>query len=146
MNFDSLATSSAHVDGVRFVMIAGVEDGLGERRGRELLVHERSRESEGREWAYRSVLDRGLRAVFEEDEVEEDGISWTGRGGCTVDEDDGFGFAVDLVDATERLNAAIAALLLADTSFVRLCALVFRLGVTVVTGFGGACIVVVLQV
>jgi len=49
VNFDSLATSSAHVDGVRFVMVTVVEGGLGERRRGELLVHERSRESEGRE-------------------------------------------------------------------------------------------------
>ena len=34
------------------------------------LVHERSRENEELEWAYRSVLDRGLRLVFEEDEIE----------------------------------------------------------------------------
>lgn len=60
--------------------------------------------------------------------------------------DDGFGFAVDLVDATERLNAAIAALLLADTSFVRLCALVLTLEVVVATGFGRVCVVVVLQI
>ena len=53
---------------------------------------------------------------------------------------------MDLADATERLNAAIAALLLADTSFVRLCALMFTLGVVVVTGFGRVCVVVVLQV
>ena len=77
VNFDSLATSSAQVDGVRFVMVIGAGEGLRDGRGK-LLVHERSRESDGQECTYRSVLDRGLRVVFEEDEVEEDGISWMG--------------------------------------------------------------------
>jgi len=63
-----------------------------------------------------------------------------------VGEVDGLGFAVDLVDATDRLNAAIAALVFADTSFVRLCPLVFTLGVVVVTGLCGVCTVVVRQV
>ena len=84
--------------------------------------------------------------VFEEDEVEEDDVFWTGLGGFRVDEDEGFGFAVGFVEAIERLIAAIAALVLADTSFVRSCALVFVLKVAVVTGFCGACVVVVLQV
>jgi len=46
--------------------------------GKSYLVHERSRENEGRKRAYRSVLDRGLNVVFEEDEVEEDDEFWTG--------------------------------------------------------------------
>ena len=78
MNFVSLATSSAHVDGVRFVIVTGVEGGLRDGRGGELLVHERSRENEGRACTYRSVLDRGLRLFFGEDGVEEDDVSWTG--------------------------------------------------------------------
>jgi len=103
----------------------------GERKS--YLVHERSRENEGRKWAYRSVLDKGLKLLFEEDEVEGD---------------EGLGPTPDLVDAIERLIAAIAALLLADTSFVTSCALVFILEmvVVVVTGFGRVCVVAVLQV
>jgi len=57
MSFVSLATSSAHVDCVRFIKVAG---GFG---------------GEGGE---RSVLDKGLSAVFEEDEVEDDNDLWTG--------------------------------------------------------------------
>jgi len=57
-------------------------------------------------------LDRGLSLVFEEDGVEEE---------------EGLGFTPDLVEAIERLIAAIAALLFADTSFVRSCVLVFTL-------------------
>ena len=102
---------------------------MGEKKS--YLVHERSRENEGRKRAYRSVLDRGLKLLFEEDEVEEDG---------------GLGFTPDLVNAIERLIAAIAALLLADASFVTSCALVFILEVAVVTGFGRVCVVAVLQV
>jgi len=84
------------------------------------------------EWAYRSVLDRGLSLVFEEDGVEEEV---------------GLGFTTDLVEAIERLIAAIAALLLADASFVRSCVLVFALEVVVVvTGFDKGCVVAVLQV
>jgi hypothetical protein len=40
-----------------------------------------------------------------------------------------------LVEAIERLIAAMAALLLTDTSFARSCALVFALEVEVATGF-----------
>ena len=36
MSFVSLATSSAQVDGVRFVMVTGVEEGAGGEREREL--------------------------------------------------------------------------------------------------------------
>lgn len=50
VSFVSLATSSAHVDGVRFTKVAG---GFGDNRER-------------------SVLDRGLSIVFKEDEVEDD--------------------------------------------------------------------------
>ena len=75
-------------------------------------------------------MDRGLRLVFEGDEVEED---------------DGLGFTPDLVEAIERLIAAIAALLLADTSFARSCVLAFTLEVVVVTGFDRVCVVAVLQ-
>jgi len=53
VSFVSLATSSAHVDGVRLVMVTVVEEELGDGREGE-----------------RSVLDRGLRLVFEEDEIE----------------------------------------------------------------------------
>lgn len=84
------------------------------------------------EWAYRSVLDRGFSLVFEEDGVEEEA---------------GLGFTPDLVEAIERLIAAIATLLLADISFGRSCVLVFGLEVAVVvTGFGKGCVVAVLQV
>lgn len=71
--------------------------------------------------------------VFEEDGVKEEA---------------GLGFTLDLVEAIERLMAAIAALLLADTSFVRSCVLLFALEVVVVvvTGFGKGCVVAVLQV
>jgi hypothetical protein len=83
-----------------------------------------------------------LRFVFEEDEVEEDDF-WMGRGGCRVDEDEGFGFTADFVEVIERLIAAIAALLLTDTSFARSCALVFTLEVVAVTGFDVIWLVVV---
>ena len=63
-----------------------------------------------------------------------------------MDEDDGLGFTAGLVEVIERLIAAMAALLLADASLARLCALVFTLDVVVVTGFGGVWVVVVLQV
>jgi len=49
VSFVSLATSSAHVDGVRFVMVTGVGGRPGYGRGGELLVHERSRENEKRD-------------------------------------------------------------------------------------------------
>ena len=58
-----------------------------------------------------------------------------GWGDCDVEDDEGVGFTWDLVDVIERLIAAIAALLLADTSFSGPCALVFALEVVVVTGF-----------
>ena len=92
---------------------------------------------------YRSVLDKGLRIGFEEDEVDDEDDFWTGPGGCRVDDDRGVGFTVDLVEAIERLIAAIAALLLADTSFARSCALVFALEVVLVSGFDWTCFVVV---
>ena len=82
--------------------------------------------------------------VFEDDDVPEDEF-WTGCGGWRVDEDDGLGFVAGLVEAMERFIAAIAALLLADTSFVRFCILVFTLTVVVVAGFDRACVVVVPQ-
>ena len=109
--------------------------------GESYFVRERSRENKQRKRAYRSVLDRGLRFVFEEDEVEEDDDFWMDWGSCGVDEDEGFVPTVNLVEATERLIAAIAALLLADTSLVKPWAMVFT-----VSGFDGVCVVVVLQV
>lgn len=121
VNFVSAATPSAHVDCVRFVIVTGLEGGW------EDGIEEQ-----------RSVLDRGLRLAFE--------VDWTDRDGCRVDEDEGFGFTADLVEAIERLIAAIAALLLADTSFVKSCVLMFALEVVVVTGFDGICVVAVLQV
>ena len=56
-----------------------------------------------------------------------------------------FGFTANVVEAIERLIAAIAALLFADTSFAKSCVMVFPLEV-VVTGFDGVCVVAVLQV
>jgi len=123
--FVSLATSSAHVDDARFVKVDG---GFGDERGE------------------RSVLDRGLRIVFEEDEVEVEIDFWTGCGDCRVDDDEGVGFIVDLVEVNERLMAAMAALRLAGNIFGKSCALVFALEVPVVTGFDWTCVAVVLQV
>ena len=51
-----------------------------------------------------------------------------------------------MVEAIERLIAAMAALVLADTSFVTSCVLVFTLEGVLVTGFDGVRVVVVLQV
>jgi len=51
-----------------------------------------------------------------------------------------------LVEAIERLIAAMAVLLFADTSFVRSRVMVFTLEAVLVTGFGRVCVVVVLQV
>ena len=78
--------------------------------------------------------------------MDEEVDSWMGWGGRRVNEDEGLGFTTELAEVIERLIAAIAALLLADTPFVRSCALVFTLGVVVVAGFDGVCVVVVLQV
>lgn len=63
-----------------------------------------------------------------------------------MDEDGVFGFTANVVEAIERLIAAIAALLFADTSFAKSCVMVFPLEVAVVTGFDGVCVVAVLQV
>lgn len=89
-------------------------------------------------------MDKGLRVVFEEDEVEDEVDFWMGWGGCRFDDDEGVGFAGGFAEATECLIAAMAALLLADTSFAKSCALVFTTGV-LVNGFDGVCVVVVLQ-
>ena len=57
----------------------------------------------------------------------------------------GVGFIADLVEATERLIAAIAALLLTDTSFVRSCFLTFTLEAVMAAGFDGVLIAEALQ-
>lgn len=84
-----------------------------------------------------------MKAVFEEVEDDDDFWFCTGWGGCGVDDDARVGFKVDLVEAAERLIAAMAALVLADTS----CPLVFVPEVVlVVTCFDWTCTVVLLQV
>jgi hypothetical protein len=103
VSFVSLATSSAHVDVVRFLKGAGVVGGFAGGRGGERLV-----------------LGRGLRLFFEEDGAEESDDFWTG---CKVDDGE---FTFDeLVETIERLMAAMAAFLLADTSLAWPCTLAF---------------------
>lgn len=59
-----------------------------------------------------------------------------------VDDDEGVG----LVEAIERLIAAIAAFFLADTPFARSCALLFILGMVEIGNIDGVCAAVMLQV